>query len=42
MTNVTLAQSHLIKVQKRLKILDLLLTEKAHSDVVPEAPEVVE
>jgi HEPN domain-containing protein len=42
MTNVTLAQSYLIKAQKRLKILDLLLVEKAYSDVVREAQEVVE
>ena len=42
MTNVTLAQSYLIKAQKRLKILDLLLTEEAYSDVVREAQEVVE
>ena len=42
MTNVTLAQSYLIKAQKRLKILDLLLTEEAYSDVVREAQEIVE
>ena len=42
MTNVTLAQCYLIKAQKRLKILDLLLTEDAYSFVVREAQEVVE
>ena len=42
MTNVTLAHSYLIKAQKRLKILDLLLTEEAYSDVIREAQEFVE
>ncbi len=42
MTNVTLAQGYLIKAQKRLKILDLLLAEQAYSDVVREAQELVE
>src|SRR4030067_1997174 len=42
MPNVTLAQSYLIKAKKRLKILDLLLTEEAYSDVVREAQEIVE
>lgn len=42
MTNVTLAQSYLIKALKRLKILEVLLNEKAYSDVVREAQEIVE
>jgi HEPN domain-containing protein len=42
MNNATLAQSYLIKSQKRLKILDVLLTESAYSDVMREAQEIVE
>jgi HEPN domain-containing protein len=42
MTNITLAQSYLIKATKRLKILDVLLAEKDYSDVVREAQEIVE
>lgn len=42
MTNVTLAQSYLIKAIKRLKVLELLLEEEAYSDVVREAQELVE
>jgi len=42
MTNITLAQSYLIKALKRLKILTVLLDEKAFSDVVREAQEIVE
>lgn len=42
MTNVSLAQSYLIKAQKRLKILAVLLDEAAFSDVVREAQEIVE
>ena len=42
MTNVSLAQSYLIKAQKRLKILPVLLDEVAYSDVVREAQEIVE
>ena len=42
MTNVSLAQSYLIKAQKRLKILPVLLDELAYSDVVREAQEIVE
>uniref|UniRef100_A0A7C4MP11 HEPN domain-containing protein n=1 Tax=Desulfatirhabdium butyrativorans TaxID=340467 RepID=A0A7C4MP11_9BACT len=42
MTNITLAQSYLIKALKRLKILTVLLDEKAYSDVVREAQEIVE
>ena len=42
MTNVSLAQSYLIKAQKRLKILIVLLEEEAYSDVVREAQEIVE
>jgi HEPN domain-containing protein len=42
MTNSTLAQSYLIKAQKRMKILPVLLQEQAYSDVVREAQEIVE
>jgi len=42
MNNSALAQSYLIKSQKRLKILDVLLTESAYSDVMREAQEIVE
>jgi HEPN domain-containing protein len=42
MTNPTLARSYLIKAQKRLKVLPVLLTEEAWSDVVREAQEIVE
>jgi hypothetical protein len=41
-TNVSLAQSYLIKAEKRLKILAVLLADGAFSDVVREAQEVVE
>jgi hypothetical protein len=41
-TNLSLARSYLIKAQKRLKILDVLLAEQAYSDVVREAQEIVE
>jgi len=42
LTNVTLAQSYLIKARKRLKILPVLLEENAYSDVIREAQEIVE
>lgn len=42
MTNVSLAASYLVKAQKRLKILAVLLDEEAYSDVVREAQEIVE
>lgn len=42
MTNISLAQSYLIKATKRLKILPVLLSEEAYSDVVREAQEIVE
>ncbi len=42
MTNISLAQSYLIKAQKRLKILSILLQDGAYSDVVREAQEIVE
>ncbi|HDD43767.1 MAG TPA: HEPN domain-containing protein [Candidatus Desulfofervidus auxilii] len=42
MTNVSLAQSYLIKAQKRLKILQVLLEEEDYSDVIREAQEIVE
>jgi HEPN domain-containing protein len=41
-TNVTLAQSYLVKASKRLRVLQVLLEEEAFSDVVREAQEVVE
>ncbi len=42
MTNTSLAQSYLVKAQKRLRVLTVLLEEQAYSDVVREAQEVVE
>ncbi|MGH9381197.1 MAG: HEPN domain-containing protein [Thermoanaerobaculia bacterium] len=42
MTNANLAQSYLIKARARLKALAVLLAEKAFSDVVREAQEIVE
>ena len=42
MTNVSLAQSYLIKARKRLKILTVLMDESAYSDIVREAQEIVE
>lgn len=42
MNNATLAQSYLVKAQTRLKILDVLLTESAFSDVMRESQEIVE
>ncbi len=42
MTSHSLAQSYLIKAQKRLKALAVLRDEDAHSDVVREAQELVE
>jgi HEPN domain-containing protein len=41
-TNLTLAQSYLLKARSRLKILQVLLDEQAFSDVVREAQEIVE
>jgi HEPN domain-containing protein len=41
-TNRTLADSYLLKAQKRLKALAVLLDEEAHSDVIREAQEIVE
>jgi HEPN domain-containing protein len=41
-TNRSLAQSYLVKAQKRLKALAVLRDEGAHSDVVREAQELVE
>jgi HEPN domain-containing protein len=41
-TNESLARSYLVKAQKRLKALAVLRDEGAHSDVVPEAQELVE
>lgn len=42
MTNMSLARSYLIKAEKRLKILEVLLKEEDYSDVVREAQEIVE
>ena len=42
MTNNELSRSYLIKSEKRLKILDVLLKEEAYSDVVRESQEIVE
>ena len=42
MTNISLAESYLIKAQKRLKILAVLLDDAAYSDVVREAQKIVE
>jgi len=42
MTNRSLALSYLEKASKRAKILSLLRREKAYSDVVREAQEIVE
>jgi HEPN domain-containing protein len=41
-TNVSLAQSYLVKARVRLRILDVLLEASAYSDVVREAQEIVE
>lgn len=42
MKNLTLAQSYLVKAKARLKILRVLYDEKAYSDAVREAQEIVE
>lgn len=42
MTNVSLAQSYLIKATKRLRILDVLYHEETWSDVIREGQEIVE
>jgi HEPN domain-containing protein len=42
LTNLTLAQSYLVKATKRLKVLEVLLAEESYSDVVREAQELVE
>ena len=42
MTNQSLARSYLTKAEKRLKALAVLKAERAHSDVVREAQELVE
>ncbi len=42
MTNITLAQSYMIKALNRLDILDLLLKKKSYSDVIRESQEIVE
>lgn len=42
MTNITLAQSYVLKAVKRLRWLQVLLDDEDYSDVVREAQEVVE
>ena len=42
MTNISLAQSYLIKATKRFKILAVLFDDQAYSDVIREAQEIVE
>ena len=42
MTNLSLAQSYLIKARVRLRILPVLLAGDAFSDVIREAQEIVE
>lgn len=42
MTNTSLAQSYLVKARARLKILPVLMVERAWSDVIREAQEIVE
>lgn len=42
MTNISLAQSYLIKAVKRLRVLEVLMAEKDYSDVIREAQEIVE
>lgn len=42
MTNEDLSRSYLIKAQKRLRILKVLMEEEAYSDVVRESQEIVE
>lgn len=42
MTNIDLAKSYMIKASKRLRILSVLLEEKAYSDIIREAQEIVE
>jgi HEPN domain-containing protein len=41
-TNTSLAQSYLVKARARLKILPVLMAERAWSDVIREAQEIVE
>jgi HEPN domain-containing protein len=41
-TNLTLAQSYLVKCLGRLKALEVLMQEEGYSDVVREAQEIVE
>jgi HEPN domain-containing protein len=42
MTNDALARDYLVRCQKKLKALEVLLSEEAYPDVVREAQEVVE
>ena len=42
MTNTSLADSYLEKAQARLKTLDVLMAERAYSDVVRESQEIIE
>ncbi|MBI1882815.1 MAG: HEPN domain-containing protein [Chlamydiae bacterium] len=42
MTNLNLAQSYMVKIEKRLKYLGFLFKEEDYSDVIRESQEVVE
>ncbi len=42
MTSRTLGESYIWKAERRLRVLDVLMEEKAYSDVVREAQEAVE
>ena len=42
MTNISLAQSYIIKSKKRIKAVEVLLKEEAFSDVIRESQEIVE
>ncbi len=42
MTSTTLARSYLDKARARLEMIEFLRARQAHSDVVPEAQELVE
>jgi hypothetical protein len=41
MTNVSLAQAYLVKAKARLRVLEVLMEERAYSDVIREAQEAV-
>lgn len=42
MTNLDLARSYFLKVEKRLKALEVLFKEEDYSDVIREGQEIVE